>query len=206
MVELTKAVRWWQEEQLRILVLGSVVTQLFLIASTSLRKRAIHPCLRLIWLAYLGSDALAIYALATLFNRRKEEQSSLLVLLWAPILLMHIGGHGVVTAYTIEDNELWLRHAVTASSQIAVAVYVFCKSWPAIAGDKLLLGAAVLLFLQGADECIWKPYRLRFGTVDVECLVMSLDPTPRTTPSSISSELELLNACVRSLIGLWIHV
>ena len=161
----------------------------------------------------VDADSLAVltYALAALFNRRKEEQaagggSSLLVLLWAPILLMHIGGHGVITAYTIEDNELWMRHVVTAFSQIAVAVYVFCKSWPAIAGDKLLLGAAVLLFLQGADECIWKPYRLRFGTVDVECLVMSLDPTPRTTPSSISSELELLNACVRSLIGLWIHV
>ncbi|KAG2645197.1 hypothetical protein PVAP13_2KG419100 [Panicum virgatum] len=174
MVELTKAVRWWQEEQLRILVLGSVVTQLFLIASTSLRKRAIHPCLRLIWLAYLGSDALA-----TLFNRRKEEQSSLLVLLWAPILLMHIGGHGVVTAYTIEDNELWLRHAVTASSQIAVAVYAFCKSWPALAGDKLLLGAAVLLFLQGGGECWSKPWRLLFGTVDDQ--VMNLDRTPRTS-------------------------
>ncbi|KAG2636800.1 hypothetical protein PVAP13_2NG473306 [Panicum virgatum] len=188
MADLTNAVQWWQEEQPLILVLASVVTQLFLIASTSLRKRAIRPCLRiLIWLTYLGSDALAVYALAALFNRSKNEQAagggnSLLVLLWAPILLMHSGGHGVITAYTIEDNELWMRHVVTAFSQIAVAVYVFCKSWPAVAGDKLLLGAAVLLFLQGAGECWSKPWRLLFGTADDQ--VMNLDRTPRT--SSIS--------------------
>nr|CAB3454230.1 unnamed protein product [Digitaria exilis] len=159
-VDLTKAVQWWQEEELRILVLASLVVQLFLIASTSLRKYAIWSWVRLlIWVAYLGCDALA-----TLFNRHREQGgTSLLVLLWAPILLMHIGGHGDITAYNIEDNELWMRLVVTAWSQITVAVYVFCKSWPA-GGDRMLLGAAILLFLQGAEECMNKASRLRFGT------------------------------------------
>ncbi|KAF8700710.1 hypothetical protein HU200_034061 [Digitaria exilis] len=163
-VDLTKAVQWWQEEELRILVLASLVVQLFLIASTSLRKYAIWSWVRLlIWVAYLGCDALA-----TLFNRHREQGgTSLLVLLWAPILLMHIGGHGDITAYNIEDNELWMRLVVTAWSQITVAVYVFCKSWPA-GGDRMLLGAAILLFLQGAEECMNKASRLRFGTVDAD--------------------------------------
>ena len=77
MVDLTNAVQWWQEEQVRILVLASVVTQLFLIASTSLRKRAIRPCLRLlIWLAYLGSDALAVYAVRVIDLGREQQSRS----------------------------------------------------------------------------------------------------------------------------------
>ncbi|KAF8759269.1 hypothetical protein HU200_010305 [Digitaria exilis] len=187
-VDLTKAVQWWQEEQLRILVLASLVVQLFLIASTSLRKYAIWSWVSLlIWVAYLGCDALAIYALATLFNRHREQGgTSLLVLLWAPILLMHIGGHGDITAYNIEDNELWMRLVVTAWSQITVAVYVFCKSWPA-GGDRMLLGAAILLFLQGAEECMNKASRLRFGTVD-GLVMLILDRKEQTSSISDSDE------------------
>jgi hypothetical protein len=91
-----------------------------------------------------------------------------------------------------------MRQVVTACSQITVAVYVFCKSWPA-GGDKLPLGAAVLLFLQGADECISKPYRLRFGTVDG--LVMYLDRTRRTTPSSTSDGDGPLDKFVQAVRG-----
>jgi len=85
----------------------------------------------LIWLAYLGADALAIYALATLFNRQRKAQqepvscsrgdvneSRDLEVLWAPILLIHLGGPVNISAYNIEDNELWRRHILTAVSQV----------------------------------------------------------------------------------------
>jgi hypothetical protein len=77
-----------------------------------------------IWLAYLGGDALAIYALATLFNRNKKDQHQPvhgnrdLEVLWAPILLMHLGGQMNISAYNIEDNELWRRHILTAVAQV----------------------------------------------------------------------------------------
>jgi len=77
-----------------------------------------------IWLAYLGGDALAIYALATLFNRNKKDQhqpvngSRDLEVLWAPILLMHLGGQMNISAYNIEVNELWRRHILTAVAQV----------------------------------------------------------------------------------------
>ncbi|BAT03831.1 Os08g0149800, partial [Oryza sativa Japonica Group] len=76
-----------------------------------------------IWLSYLASDALAVYALATLFNRKKKLQhdnngSHDLEVVWAPILLMHLGGQMFITAYNIEDNELWRRHILTALSQV----------------------------------------------------------------------------------------
>jgi hypothetical protein len=85
----------------------------------------------LIWLAYQGGDALAIYALATLFNRQRKAQhqplncscgdvneSRDLEVLWAPILLMHLGGQINISAYNIEDNELWCRRILTAVAQV----------------------------------------------------------------------------------------
>ncbi|RLM70075.1 uncharacterized protein C2845_PM17G11710 [Panicum miliaceum] len=119
-----EAVLWWEEWQLRLLVL-SLFIQFFLFFAGILRKNCIPSWFRLlIWLAYLGSDAVAIYALATFFNRNKEQgwvsshgSSKSVQLLWAPILLMHLGGQNGITAYNIEDNELWRRHVLTTVSQ-----------------------------------------------------------------------------------------
>ncbi|KAG5063018.1 hypothetical protein JHK85_004201 [Glycine max] len=35
-----------------------------------------------------------------------------LLAFWAPIFLIHLGGPDTITAYALEDNELWLRHFV----------------------------------------------------------------------------------------------
>ncbi|KAL6844571.1 hypothetical protein ACP4OV_025230 [Aristida adscensionis] len=169
MPNLSRAVTWWEEWQLRILVLGSLFVQWFLFLSATLRKRAIPSWSRfLIWLAYLGSDALAIYALATLFNRHKNQdgssRSNLLEVMWAPILLLHLGGLETISAYNMEDNELWRRNIVTAVSQVTVAIYVFCKSWPA-GGDKRLLVAAILFFVHGVNRCMNKPSYLMAGSL-----------------------------------------
>jgi len=120
------AVQWWEEWQLRILVLCSLFLQYFLFIAASLRKRCVPAWFKfLTWLAYLASDAVAIYALATLFNRHKRQEwlsthrsSASLEVLWAPILLLHLGGQDGITAYNIEDNELWRRHVLTAVSQV----------------------------------------------------------------------------------------
>jgi hypothetical protein len=117
-----EAVQWWEAWQLRILVLSSLFLQFFLFLAGALRKRRTPPWFRfLTWAAYLGSDALAIYALATLFNRRRKQAAGTarLEVLWAPILLLHLGGQDGMTAYSIEDNELWQRHfLLTAASQV----------------------------------------------------------------------------------------
>nr|CAB3491812.1 unnamed protein product [Digitaria exilis] len=90
----SEAVQWWEEWQVRVLVLGSLFLQYFLYFAAPLRKRSIPSWFRFtIWLAYLGSDALAIYALAALFNRHKKtlSKNASLEALWAPILLVHLG-------------------------------------------------------------------------------------------------------------------
>lgn len=115
----SEAEQWWQEWKLRILVLFSLFLQYFLFMSSLLRKRCVPSWVRLfIWLAYLGSDAIAIYGLAALFNYHKENCLDVKVL-WVPILLVHLGGQDGITAYNIEDNELWKRHVLTAISQVS---------------------------------------------------------------------------------------
>ncbi|CAM0952953.1 unnamed protein product [Alopecurus aequalis] len=187
---ISSAMDWWEEWQLRILVLGSLFVQLLLFFSAPFRKYAIPSWSRsIIWLSYQGSDALAIYALATLFSRQsKRDYSSaqgysILEVVWAPILLMHLGGQDCITAYNIEDNELWTRHVLTAVSQITVAIYVFCKSWPG--GDKRLLQAAILLFTPGILKCLEKPLALKSACFNT---LVSLSPASRSRKASRRDE------------------
>ncbi|KAF7039053.1 hypothetical protein CFC21_049121 [Triticum aestivum] len=130
------------------------------------------PCLRrlraVVWLAYIGGDALAIYALATLFDRHQQRTTDVvgessssgggLEVLWAPVLLIHLGGQVTLSAFSLEDNELWLRHVITLVSQVTVALYVFCKWW---SGELKLLLAAVMLFVFGILKFSLKPLALR---------------------------------------------
>ncbi|KAM0917548.1 hypothetical protein ACQ4PT_009410 [Festuca glaucescens] len=183
-MDVSGAVQWWEVWQLRILVLASVVNQGILLVASFFRKLHNRPSWFrqfLIWLSYLGSDAIAIYALATLFNRQKKHSGhGVLEVLWAPVLLIHLGGQDGISAYNIEDNELWTRHLLTSVSQVTVAVYVFCKSWPG--GDKRLLQAAILLFIPGILKCIEKP--LALSRASINSLVSSDEPILRSIDRS----------------------
>ncbi|KAL6636701.1 hypothetical protein ACP70R_024273 [Stipagrostis hirtigluma subsp. patula] len=174
------AVQWWDDSQLRILVLGSLCIQWFLLFAAPMRKYIIPPFFKtIIWLAYISSDALAIYALATLFNRHvwattaancggSGSEASLLEVLWAPVLLIHLGGQEALTVYDIKDNELWMRQAVTVVTQITVALYAFYKSSPSwnISKDWRLLASAILLFIIGVLNFIEKPFGLRSASIN----------------------------------------
>ncbi|VAI39800.1 unnamed protein product [Triticum turgidum subsp. durum] len=160
---LSDAMQWWDEWKLRVFVLCSLSVQFFLCFSNCVRLLYDLRKLRvLVWMAHIGGDALAVYALATLFNRQKQltvdEGSDALELTWVPILLIHLGGQTSISAYSLEDNELWMRHAITLVSQVAVALYIFCKWW---SGQKKLLQAAVLLFVLGILKFSQKPWALR---------------------------------------------
>uniref|UniRef100_K3ZNL5 DUF4220 domain-containing protein n=1 Tax=Setaria italica TaxID=4555 RepID=K3ZNL5_SETIT len=176
MTDIQSAIQWWEEWQLRVLVLGSLVIQWFLLVAAPMRKYTISSVFRrCIWLAYISSDALAIYALATLFNRHARASSAYdydaaskatsLEVLWAPLLLVHLGGRDEITAFNIQDNELWTRQTVTVVSQVTVAVYAFYKSWPDAADRRLLL-SAIMLFISGVINFCEKPWALRSASIN----------------------------------------
>ncbi|CAL5010025.1 unnamed protein product [Urochloa decumbens] len=189
---LASVVQWWEEWQLRILVLGSLGVQLYL-SFGSRRKSHILPLHRFsIWIAYLSGDALAIYALAILYNRQRKlhytSGSHDLEVLWAPILLIHLGGQMCISAHNIEDNELWRRHVLTAVSQVVVSLYVFFKSWPSSA-DKNLLGLAIILFMFGVFKCFDKPLALKRSSFN-NIAGSFFHPAPRTKTKNRELELE----------------
>ncbi|CAD6268829.1 unnamed protein product [Miscanthus lutarioriparius] len=197
MVDILRAVQWWDEWQLRILVIGSLGLQWFLLLAAPLRNYTIPRLFTCsIWAAYVSADALAIYALATLFNRHSKATSSIsscsccdygnkgssLEVLWAPLLLVYLGGREEITAYTIEDNELWTRHTVTMVSQVTVAVYSFYKSWPDSSDRKLLL-SAILLFVIGIISFIEKPWALRRASIKRLVAMWSVMKGERESPT-----------------------
>ncbi|XP_066383665.1 uncharacterized protein [Miscanthus floridulus] len=196
MIDILRAVQWWDEWQLRILVLGSLDLQWFLLLAAPMCNYTIPRLFRFsIWVAYLSADALAIYALATLFNRHSKASSissscsccdygnkgSSLEVLWAPLILVYLGGREEITAYTIEDNELWTRHTVTMVSQVKVAVYSFYKSWPDSCDRKLLL-SAILLFVIGITSFIEKPWALRRASIKRLVAMWSVMKGKRESP------------------------
>ncbi|CAO2144488.1 unnamed protein product [Urochloa humidicola] len=200
-MDFSETVQWWEEWQLRILVLSSLFIRYFLFLTAALRKHRIPAWFRfLIWLAYIGSDAVAIYALAILYNRQKKQEqeqvplltpsrSTDLQMLWTPILLLHLGGQSGITAYNIEDNELWRRHVLTAVSQVSIAIYVLFKS---STNDLEILKAAFLLSIYGTLKCLWKPWDLK--RVSINSLV---DSCASEEKGEISSLHEYLGAAVQ---------
>ncbi|XP_020408404.1 uncharacterized protein [Zea mays] len=202
------SVQWWEDWQLRLLVLASLFFQYFLFVAAVVRKLRVPPWFRaLIWLAYHGGDVVAIYALATLFDRHKVLAAAHPALahldtLWAPVLLLHLGGQDGITAYSIEDNETWRWHFLLSVSQITVAIYVFRKSW--WSGDTILLRAAILLFVPGILKCLEKPWALKNATVMsiMNCsdprLELTLDEDD-TAPKGIHSQEQYVRAAAESV-------
>ncbi|CAM0952952.1 unnamed protein product [Alopecurus aequalis] len=188
-MDVSGAQQWWEMWQLRVLVLGSLFVQSILCLLSTQRKHAIPSWLRSIKsLMYTGGDALAIYAFATLFNRQKQQTttdggSRTLELMWAPILLIHLGGQASINAYNLEDTKQWKHHVLVLVSKVTVALYIFFKWWPS--GSSLSL-AAVLLLILGILKFMEKPWALWIGSYDR--LVSSIAESP---PSRKLSELSL---------------
>ncbi|XP_050264173.1 uncharacterized protein LOC126708424 [Quercus robur] len=91
----------------------------------------------------------------TCFCVDKEDKLSTntddLIAFWAPFLLVHLGGPDTITAFALEDNELWLRHFISFIVQLAVTVYVFLLTFPE---NKLFIptlfmfGAGIIKYLE----------------------------------------------------------
>ncbi|KAM4099706.1 hypothetical protein ACB094_05G012200 [Castanea mollissima] len=112
----------WKDWELRVLVLLSLTLQIVLIFFGNRRKYTRRTWIRIVlWCAYMIADWVAIVALGIISNNHGDviESNGIdglpndgiqLTAFWAPFLLLHLGGPDTVTSYSMEDNELWLRH------------------------------------------------------------------------------------------------
>ncbi|KAJ6875985.1 hypothetical protein NC652_035376 [Populus alba x Populus x berolinensis] len=148
-----KVLNLWNNWEIRGMVLLSLLLQTILIIFGSWRKTNARIWIRiLVWSTYLSADMVATVALGTLARSQgdtsgdsSEKANNSIQAFWAPFLLLHLGGPDTITAYSIEDNELWLRHLLGLVFQVGVAFYVFSRSW----GSGILSFIAILMFVVG---------------------------------------------------------
>ncbi|XP_052877378.1 uncharacterized protein LOC108466220 [Gossypium arboreum] len=120
----------WSEWEVRCLVLLSLTLQFLLMISAHVRQkykgRLLPYVAATVWSIYLGADWVATLAMTTILRGTLEKESAVVVL-WVPFLLWHLGSPANITAYSLEDNELWLRHFLGLVSNGAEAVYIYFK-------------------------------------------------------------------------------
>lgn len=153
---------FWKEWGIQALLLLSFALQVILRFLSDFRQCRDSAVLRaIIWPAYLLADTTAIYALGhmsvTSCSSSKRSLEHQLMALLAPLLLLHLGGQDNITAYSIEDNRLWLRHLKTFAVQVLAATYVLYES-SVVARQTLLRRAAILMFVAGIlkyGERVW---------------------------------------------------
>jgi hypothetical protein len=147
----------WNEWEIQILVLVSFALQVFLLIFAWMRRRGISGALEsLVWLMYLLAESTTTYTLGhmSIIGYKPGEHRQLMAF-WAPFLLVHLGGQDTITAYALEDNQLWPRHLFSFVVQALGAAYVLYKY---VGGHGPLVAPAILMFLVGLlknGERVW---------------------------------------------------
>ncbi|BAS87811.1 Os04g0153000 [Oryza sativa Japonica Group] len=153
----------WNAWATQILVLLSLTLQIVLLLFAGIRRRESSALLRFfLWLAYLLADSTAIYTLGHL-SLSSVTRDHKLVAFWAPFLLLHLGRPDNITAYALQDNQLWLRHLQILVVQVLGAGYVVYKRL-IVGGEKtILLLATVLMFMVGLVKYCERTFALKRG-------------------------------------------
>ncbi|KAH7835196.1 hypothetical protein Vadar_023733 [Vaccinium darrowii] len=159
---LDRAEQIWSGWEIRFLVLLSLLLQIVLIVFGKWRKYGCSTWVEgVIWAAYLLSDSVATFSLGIISTTQRNsspstdksiQASEAVMVFWAPFLLVHLGGPDTITAYSLEDNELWLRHLFGFLVQVGVVLYLLVLSWihSSVNSDSQpLTYIAILMFVSG---------------------------------------------------------
>ncbi|KAI6671697.1 hypothetical protein NL676_006582 [Syzygium grande] len=151
----------WKEWELRFLVLLSLFLQLTLATQGSRRRSMYKYWIQVVvWTTYLSADSIATLTLGVLSNRLaniKEakgmiDPKSQITAFWAPFLLLHLGGPDTITAYALEDNELWLRQLARLCVQVGLACYIYFMALSGTTLSILAAGMSLVGFIKYAER------------------------------------------------------
>ncbi|KAL7264607.1 hypothetical protein ACSBR1_002546 [Camellia fascicularis] len=141
--------KFWNEWELRGMALISLTTQLLLIILGNRQKYSAR--IQLTYLLTLSND-LGKVDVDGFIDPNVEPTA-----FWAPLMLVHLGGTDAITAYSLEDNELWRRHLFQVVIQSVTTVYIFFMAWT----GSLLSRLFILMFVVGLlkyCERVWVLY------------------------------------------------
>ncbi|TXG68595.1 hypothetical protein EZV62_003530 [Acer yangbiense] len=158
-----RIINLWNKCEVRVIILLSLVLQTILIIFGNRRKLTNRVWIKIIvWCAYLSADWVATVALGNLASIIGDSKDSTpipnnaLQEFWAPFLILHLGGPDTITAFSLADNELCLRHFLGLIIQVGVAFYVFFRSW----GNTALTFLTIPIFISGVIKYGKKTYVL----------------------------------------------
>uniref|UniRef100_A0A0D9ZW25 DUF4220 domain-containing protein n=1 Tax=Oryza glumipatula TaxID=40148 RepID=A0A0D9ZW25_9ORYZ len=160
-------VQLWSGWEIQLMILLSLFLQLFLFFTGGLRRRRTNKLILIfIWLAYVGADLVAVYALGLLsrYEYKSKIGSDSLTVIWVLFLLVHLGGQDTITAFSIEDNNLWLRHLLNLVVQVSLPLYAFCNSFGQISLQ--LVVPAIFIFVVGIIKYGERTWALKCGSLD----------------------------------------
>ncbi|XVF45634.1 hypothetical protein PTKIN_Ptkin02bG0222400 [Pterospermum kingtungense] len=167
---------FWGEWELRLMVIVSLILQVVLVISGNLRQTYIGkklPYVAIIaWLVYMSADMMATLVLSTLLNGDVKLNNGLIVF-WTPFLLWHLGSPHNITAYSLEDNDMWLRHFLGMVFLISEAIYIYYR----FQSDAVLNSMAFPIFIVGIFKYGEKIWALRAASE--KQLINSLYPSNR---------------------------
>ncbi|KAJ6978517.1 hypothetical protein NC653_026820 [Populus alba x Populus x berolinensis] len=161
----------WNEWEFRALILLSFSLQIFLVFFGRKRKHVAAAWLRnFIWLAYLSAEWVATLCMSILARIQGGTETNcanpnpdFVPAFWAATLLVHLGGPDAITAYSVEDNQLWLRQLLQLVTQVAVALYALLRSWWS---KNPLIFVAVPVFVSGVIKYGERIWALRSASFD----------------------------------------
>ncbi|GKV47236.1 hypothetical protein SLEP1_g54154 [Rubroshorea leprosula] len=149
----------WSTWNIRGLIILSLLVQSLLILFAPLRRQRGNKWIVVsIWLTYLLADWVATFTIGLM---GRAEVSDILAF-WATFLLLHLGGPDTITSFSLEDNELWLRHLPGLMLQIGSTVYVILQSLP---GKKLWL-PTLLVLIAGIIKYAERSYAFYLASFD----------------------------------------
>ncbi|OMO87804.1 hypothetical protein CCACVL1_08756 [Corchorus capsularis] len=191
----------WDRWNVRGAILFSLFLQVVLIFIGPIRKSARNQIVVLfIWFAYLMADTAANFAVGQISNSQRNFNQTVAVIqkvsnsqssnstklavddnpdllaFWAPFLLVHLGGPDTITAFALEDNQLWLRHLLSLAFQAGAVLYVFIQSLP----NDLLWIPTLLMFTAGIIKYIERTKALYLASLDKfrDSMLEEPDPGP----------------------------
>ncbi|XVF42071.1 hypothetical protein PTKIN_Ptkin01aG0330600 [Pterospermum kingtungense] len=194
-----KMMKLWKDWELRAMVVTSLLVQIILILLGSQRKYIPKIKIRaIVWCSYLLADSVATIALGILTNNLGDiyDEGGVLDLntkhtaFWAPFLLLHLGGPDTITAYSLEDNQLWLRHFFGLIIQTVVTVYIFLMAW----SDSRLSLLSIPMIVVGSIKYGERTWTLWKASSDELRDSMLTSPDPGPNYSKLMNEYRLRQA------------
>ena len=135
--------------------------QTILILLGPLRNRTSNTLITiLIWSAYLLADWSPKSGVGLITESKRSagggdgggsgSVNNQFVALWAQFLLLYLGGSDTITAFSLEDNQLWIRQLFGVAVQAVAARYILFQTLP---GGNQLVIPVVFVFIAGVIKC-----------------------------------------------------